>query len=375
MPPFDERLQWVEDNEFMILSVGKDPKGTVKLWGEADSPFMFVAACIEYYQWVQSGRSEAFVSYLPVALDGSNSGLQHYSAAMRSAKEASFVSLLPCEIPADLYQTIADHVVAAIEKEAAEGDNLAYIILQAGVGRKTVKRNGICFAYSSEQFGFRQQLMDDLMRPLFSGTLTRSDDRSQVRILAVPMEELIVPPSIRCLRTTPLIAHRQEKSKDELIAEGFDRSLVSQLSDGKDNELETDPERLNRLAEVGGDMLTEDPTERQKGTRKHVVYETYARIDADGTGSKLWKVIHCGSVVLDKEQVARQLSGYRYDMNGTPCVGVIADEVQAVLPELVIEADDERKTLSVAYGNLAAVLIEAVKALKAEVAALKEQLA
>ncbi|MFC0686465.1 hypothetical protein ACFFF8_17920 [Novosphingobium clariflavum] len=140
---------------------------------------------------------------------------------------------------------------------------------------------------------------------LIGGKLYRSDDRSQVRILAIPMEELIVPPFIRCLRTSPLIAHRQEKSKDELIAEGFDKALVRKLSDGKDDELENDPERLNRLADIGGDTFISDPTDNQSGTRKHVVYETYARIDADGTGTKLWKIIHCGDVVLDREQVAR----------------------------------------------------------------------
>ena len=175
---FDDRLQWVEDNEFMILSIGKDPKATVDLWKEADSPFMFVAACMEYYQWVQSGRSEDFVSYLAVALDGSNSGLQHYSAALRSEQEASYVSLTPCDTPADLYQTIADKVVEEIEKDAAEGNLLASVILAAGIGRSTVKRNVMTFAYSSEQFGFRQQLMDDLMRPLneavFLGKLDRN---------------------------------------------------------------------------------------------------------------------------------------------------------------------------------------------------------
>lgn len=140
---------------------------------------------------------------------------------------------------------------------------------------------------------------------LFSGTLKRVDDRSQVRILAVPMEELIVPPTIRCLRTTPLVSHRQEKSKDDLISEGFDKAKVKAIGDGKDNTLESDPERLNRLSETGGDMTFEDPSERQEGGRKHVVYETYARIDADGSGTKLWKIIHCNGVILDKEQVGR----------------------------------------------------------------------
>jgi DNA-directed RNA polymerase len=174
--PFDDRLQWVEDNEFMILKVGKDPYATIDYWKQADSPFMFVAACIDYYGWVQSGRSAAYVSRLAVALDGSNSGLQHYSAALRSSSEAALVSLVPCDKPADLYQTVADQVRSEVEQEAADGNEMASICLAAGINRSLVKRNVMTFAYSSEQFGFRQQLMDDLMRPInedvFLGRIT-----------------------------------------------------------------------------------------------------------------------------------------------------------------------------------------------------------
>jgi DNA-directed RNA polymerase len=163
---FDDRLQWVEDNEFLILSVGRDPYATVDQWKEADSPLMFVAACMEYALWVSGGRSDNFVSHLAVALDGSNSGLQHYSAALRAGDEAALVSLTPSEMPADLYQTIADAVKATVEKDAAEGNEVAQRCLDVGITRSLVKRNVMTFAYSSEQFGFRQQLMDDVMRPI-----------------------------------------------------------------------------------------------------------------------------------------------------------------------------------------------------------------
>jgi DNA-directed RNA polymerase len=163
---FDDRLQWVEDNEGFILSVGEDPYATIDQWKEADSPFMFVAACIDYYNWVQSGFSDDYCSHLAVALDGSNSGLQHYAAALRSAEEAALVSLTPCDKPADLYQTVADKVVDEATLEAEQGDPMAALCLKAGIDRSLVKRNVMTFAYSSEQFGFRQQLMEDLMRPL-----------------------------------------------------------------------------------------------------------------------------------------------------------------------------------------------------------------
>jgi lipopolysaccharide biosynthesis protein len=47
--------------------------------------------------------------------------------------------------------------------------------------------------------------------------------------------------------------------------------------------------------------------------------------------------------------------------------GVIAQEIQKVLPQLVHEANDDMKTLSVAYGNIVGVLIEAVKELTEKV--------
>ena len=138
-------------------------------------PFHVRRGLHEYHQWVQQGRSDSFVSHLAVALDGFNSGLQHYAAALRSAKEAAFVSLLPCDQPADLYQTVADRVVAEMQAEAADGSELAQQCLDVGITRSTVKHNVMTFAYSSEQFGFRQQLMDNLMGPLnervFTGRL------------------------------------------------------------------------------------------------------------------------------------------------------------------------------------------------------------
>ena len=53
-------------------------------------------------------------------------------------------------------------------------------------------------------------------------------------------------------------------------------------------------------------------------------------------------------------------------------VGVIAQEVLEVLPEVV--SKDENDMYSVAYGNIAGVFIEAIKELKAEVDSLKQEI-
>ena len=51
--------------------------------------------------------------------------------------------------------------------------------------------------------------------------------------------------------------------------------------------------------------------------------------------------------------------------------GVIAQEVEAVFPEVV--QTNEEGIKSVAYGNLVGLLIESIKELKEEVAVLKEK--
>ncbi len=64
------------------------------------------------------------------------------------------------------------------------------------------------------------------------------------------------------------------------------------------------------------------------------------------------------------------LRGVRFTMDGTRQIGVVAQEVATVLPE-VVRADPQTGNLSVAYGNITGLLIEAIKDLAARVAALE----
>ena len=74
---------------------------------------------------------------------------------------------------------------------------------------------------------------------------------------------------------------------------------------------------------------------------------------------------------LDK---VNHLTGYTYTRidSGAKQTGLLAQELQKVLPEAVVEANDEDKTLSIAYGNVVGLLVEAIKELKQEIELLKQ---
>ena len=73
---------------------------------------------------------------------------------------------------------------------------------------------------------------------------------------------------------------------------------------------------------------------------------------------------------LDKVE---QLRGVTYTRDGRKNIGVIAQEVEKILPEIVLTADDEMGTKSVDYSRITAILIEAIKELSERVKELENK--
>ena len=77
--------------------------------------------------------------------------------------------------------------------------------------------------------------------------------------------------------------------------------------------------------------------------------------------------------IKDSESIIAQLNGVRFDWkeSNQPSVGLIAQEVEAVLPELVTTDEEGFKTLN--YNGIIGVLIEEVKSLREEIKTLKAE--
>lgn len=221
---FDERVEWTTNNLDALIAVCDDPM-TNRMWEEADSPWQALAASYELKGYREHGY--AWESRMPVALDGSCSGLQNLGMALACEVTGKSVNLLPSDKPADIYREVANKVIVMLKEncdwESIEsgketiaevcvrkvkakyfesapkpsekkwlnmwnklqsskkdrnkdevGDSLRKLYSQVreshawllfGVDRSTAKRSVMTFPYGSEEYGFKEQVMEDTLRP------------------------------------------------------------------------------------------------------------------------------------------------------------------------------------------------------------------
>ncbi|HUF73746.1 MAG TPA: DNA-directed RNA polymerase [Gammaproteobacteria bacterium] len=152
---FQGRIDWVAQHEEEILASAADPMANT-FWQDADGgakAWPFLAFCFEWAGYRRFG--DDWCTHLPVALDGSNSGLQHLSAMMRDADGAAATNVSPSEAPADIYTEICDMVTAQLKRSA---DPWARVWLDAGIDRTICKQPTMTYAYSATRSGMAKQI-------------------------------------------------------------------------------------------------------------------------------------------------------------------------------------------------------------------------
>lgn len=188
--PFRDRIEWVKAHEAAILACAEDPFASASLdfWAnpEVDAPWQFLAFCFEWKGYRREGLD--YVCALPVNLDGSCNGIQHYSAALRDPEGAASVNLVPSDKPADIYGKVAkrteEHLRVFLRpggppkgrfpwlakaalywtKNDLDPRVMAETWLAFGINRKITKRSVMTLPYGSTQFsvkGFIQEALEE----------------------------------------------------------------------------------------------------------------------------------------------------------------------------------------------------------------------
>lgn len=204
--PFAGRVAWIEEHEEQIKASAADPL-SYTWWSEVaknDYPMEFLAFCLEWTRLCaykeEHGTAVGFVTGLPIAFDGTCSGLQHFSGLLRDEIGGAAVNLLPSDNVQDIYSIVADKVNTVLLEDAQSGtaDGYKYdkqgnvvndqegkprIVYgtktlaqnwvsfnrlkysQDGITRKVCKRSVMTLAYGSKLYGFKENLMSDIIRP------------------------------------------------------------------------------------------------------------------------------------------------------------------------------------------------------------------
>ena len=141
-----ERLEWVWSNEDLFKAIFKDPLGTTTEWAEASEPWGFLAAAMDFGEFLFDGFGH--VSKTPVAQDASNQGHQIYAMLLRDPVGAKFTNVTPSETPYDLYWEVSEIV---IKKLKASDDLIADRWLKFGIDRSTCKKQVMVAVYGGKQ--------------------------------------------------------------------------------------------------------------------------------------------------------------------------------------------------------------------------------
>jgi len=153
---YADRVTWVKSNVDNIRRTVGDPIGSREWWGAADKPYQFLAFCFEWADCDYGNNTEA-QSSIPVGLDGSCNGLQHFSAMLRDEVGAKATNLIKGETPEDIYQEVADRCTAILQ---TLDDPRARKWLHVGLTRKLAKRPVMTLPYGATQSSAREAIFE-----------------------------------------------------------------------------------------------------------------------------------------------------------------------------------------------------------------------
>lgn len=224
---YEAQCEWIDENTDKILLTAEDYLAS-NWWEQADEPLQFLAFCYEYadclkYLKEHNGSIIGYTCSIPIAFDGTCSGLQHYSAMLLDPVGGNAVNLTSGhEKPEDIYQQVADGVLKLVQEDAITGTpdeyktiknkfktkegepenvdvtvkgtkTLAQAWLAYGITRKVCKRPVMTLAYGSGEYGFSEQLFEDIARHSehFKG-IARPASKYLAKLIAQVVKDVVV---------------------------------------------------------------------------------------------------------------------------------------------------------------------------------------
>lgn len=183
---FDDRANYIDENLDKVRQSIENPFSDDPWWMKLDDPFQGLATCHEIIDAIDSGDPESYMCSLPVHMDGSCNGLQHYAALGRDTVGGKAVNLLESDGPEDVYVGVMHEVIRRVADEAASDvpfdpsdqdslnrkqlialkNNKAAKLVNGLIDRGVVKRTVMTSVYGVTYIGARQQIQEKIEEKL-----------------------------------------------------------------------------------------------------------------------------------------------------------------------------------------------------------------
>lgn len=156
-----ERESFAMDNLANIHDSADNPLNGQRWWLKAEDPWQCLATCFELKAALESPEPTKYVSHIPVQMDGTCNGLQHYAALGGDLWGAQQVNLVPGDRPADVYSAVANLVKENIAEDV-KADNFLAKAIDGKITRKVVKQTVMTNVYGVTFVGAKAQVLKQL---------------------------------------------------------------------------------------------------------------------------------------------------------------------------------------------------------------------
>lgn len=121
---FIDRARWTEQNWAAIENALDAPENHHEVWG-TDAPWCMFTAAWELREAYRSGNPATYCTGVPVHMDATCSGLQHFSALLRDPVGARYVNLIDdakCGPKQDIYTRVSSVAMSMIDADLQDAD-------------------------------------------------------------------------------------------------------------------------------------------------------------------------------------------------------------------------------------------------------------
>lgn len=140
--------------------------------------------------------------------------------------------------------------------------------------------------------------MDGMPYNTHNVTIQKIKDESRIAIENVPPEEFLISKRAKTIEDSPFTAHRRMIARGDLIAMGYEKSIVDTIP--ANDRLEYAPERLARF---GRDELPDYTQSSDLSMEEVEIFECYIKVDTNDNGLlELRRVILGGETILSNEE-------------------------------------------------------------------------